>query len=283
MYDLENLTDADFEKVRSWGLQLDPFAAVRDFSFLKSEQRWQNKEQIAAHNEYVRKRLDYIKNKDFDKYYRDALKPIEKIKWEYLKLRKAWYITPLGWENIAKKGGIVADMGMGDGDVVQRLIEFCIGYWEKNKLSPVKIHIIGIDLNFSRVENAKKLVHSDDENITFEFHQGDFVGNNLNYSENYFDFSIITGVFEILDDIQFDRAIKEIARVTKKGIYIEDLFETFPGGFPRDNLGKYLYDLGFITKHRHVIFSEPFNINELQDPRKLWPNFLDQNIWAEVK
>ena len=37
MYDLENLTDADFEKVRSWGLQLDPFAAVRDFSFLKSE------------------------------------------------------------------------------------------------------------------------------------------------------------------------------------------------------------------------------------------------------
>ena len=47
--------------------------------------------------------------------------------------------------------------------------------------------------------------------------------------------------------------------------------------------GKYLYDLGFITKHRHVIFSEPFNINELQDPRKLWPNFLDQNIWAEVE
>ena len=34
MFDLENLTDADFEKVRSWGLDIDPFAAVKDFSFL---------------------------------------------------------------------------------------------------------------------------------------------------------------------------------------------------------------------------------------------------------
>ena len=116
-------------------------------------------------------------------------------------------------------------MGMGDGDVVQRLIEFCIGCW-KNKLSPVKIHIIGIDLNFFRVENAKNCSF-DDENITFEFHQGDFVGNNLNYLKSTL-ISQSLGVFEILDDIQFDRAIKEIARVTKKGIYIEDLFETFP-------------------------------------------------------
>ena len=100
MFDLENLTKSDFEKVKSWGLDLDPFAAIKDFSFLKCEQRWQNEEQILAHNEYVRKRLEYIKNKDFDNYYRNAFKPIEKIKWEYLKLRKAWYITPLGWKNI---------------------------------------------------------------------------------------------------------------------------------------------------------------------------------------
>ena len=77
-----------------------------------------------------------------------------------------------------------------------------------NKIKPVKIHIVGIDLNFSRVENAKKLVHTNNENITFEFHQGDFVGDNLNYSENYFDFSLATGVFEILNNNQFESAIK---------------------------------------------------------------------------
>ena len=283
MFDLENLTEEDFKKVKCWGLDNNPFAAVEDFSFLKAEQRWQNKDQIIAHDEYVKKRNNYIKSKDFDDYYRAALKPIERLKWEYLKIRKAWYITPLGWENIAIKGGYVADMGSGDGDLVQRLIDFCNEYWVSNKIKPVKIHIVGIDLNFSRVENAKKLVHTNNENITFEFHQGDFVGDNLKYNKNYFDFSLATGVFEILNNNQFESAIKEIARVTKKGIYIEDLFETFPGGFPRDDLGRYLYDLGFLTKNRHVIFSEPFDIYELQDPRQLWPNMLIQNIWAEVK
>jgi len=68
---------------------------------------------------------------------------------------KSLVYYPFGWNNIAVKVGYVADMGSGDGDFVQRLIEFCIGYWEKNKLSPVKIHIVGIDLNFSRVKCKK--------------------------------------------------------------------------------------------------------------------------------
>ena len=281
MNDLENLTKEDFKKIESWGLDKDPFAAVKDFSFLKCEQRWQNKEQIIAYKEYFRKREEYIKQKDFDNYYREAFRPIQKIRWQYLMLRKAWFITPLGWENIAINGGLVADLGMVDGDVVQRLINYCIKYWKNNKVKPVKIHIVGIDLNSSRVENAKNLVTSEDPNITFEFHKGDFVEDNLNYPNNNFDYSLVTGVFEILDDKQFNNAIKEVSRVTKKGLYIEDLFEKFPGGSPRDTLGKSLLEVGFLTKKRHVIFSEPFNLDELQDPRKLWPNLLDQNIWAE--
>tara|TARA_S200000501_G_C20844708_1_gene753155 strand:- start:34 stop:888 length:855 start_codon:yes stop_codon:yes gene_type:complete len=281
MNDLENLSKKDFDKINSWGLDLDPFVAVKDFSFLKCEQRWQNKEQIIAYNEYVRKRKEYIKQKDFDNYYREAVRPIQKIRWQYLMLRKSWFITPLGWENIAINGGLVADLGMGDGDIVQRLIDYCIQYWEINKTKPVKIHIVGIDLNISRVENAKKLVESKNPNITFEFHQGDFVGENLNYPKENFDYSLVTGVFEILNDAQFESAIKEISRVTKKGLYVEDVFEKFPGGCPRDTLGKSLLEVGFITKERHVIFSEPFSLHELQDPRKLWPNLLEQNIWAE--
>ncbi len=55
------------------------------------------------------------------------------------------------------------------------------------------------------------------------------------------------------------------------------------GGFPRDHLGRYFYDPGFLTKNRHVIFSEPFDIYELQDPRQLWLNMLIQNIRAQRK
>ena len=88
-------------------------------------------------------------------------------------------------------------------------------------------------------------------------------------------------VFEILDDLQFESALNEITRVTSFGIYIEDLFEKFPGGYPRDTLGKSLYERNFVTQQRHIIMSEPFSEDSLQDPRKLWPNLLVQNLWAE--
>jgi len=169
---------------------------------------------------------------------------------------------------------------MGDGDVIQRLIDFCLDFWKKNNIQSVHLSITGIDLNFSRVENAKNLVKNSDDRITCNFHQGDFVTEKLKYKEKYFDYSLVCGVFEILDDIQFSNALKEISRVTNKGIYIEDVYEKFPGGHPRDTLGKSLLENGFKTQKRHVILTEPFNKNELQDPRKLWPNLLDQNIWA---
>ena len=98
-----------------------------------------------------------------------------------LNAQKILVYNPLGWENIAINGGMVADLGMGDGDIVQRLMIAALEYWEINKVKQVKIHIVGIDLNVSRVENTRRLVESKNHNITFEFHQGDFVGNNLNY------------------------------------------------------------------------------------------------------
>ena len=38
---------------------------------------------------------------------------------------------PLGWDNIAINGGKVIDIGCGDGDVVQRLIDYVNKYWKK--------------------------------------------------------------------------------------------------------------------------------------------------------
>lgn len=279
--DLENLKDSEFEKIKSWGLDIDPFAAVNDFSTLKTERRWLAKDQIETYNIYINKRNGYIADKDFDNYYKTAFKPIEKIRWEYLMMRKAWYIMPLGWENIAKNGGKVVDLGCGDGDTTQRLINFTNAYWSKENITNKKLHIVGIDLNHSRIENAKNLVSSNNKNITFEFKQGDFVGGKLDYDDKNFSYSLLTGVFEILDNERFEIGLNEVIRITGNGLYIEDIIEKFPGGYPRDTLGKSLYERDFITQKRHIVMTEPFSEEKLQDPRKLWPNLLVQNIWAE--
>jgi len=87
-------------------------------------------------------------------------------------------------------------------------------------------------------------------------------------------------VLEILDDGQCDAFLDELARITARGVYIEDLFERFPGGYPRDKLGKLLLERGFFVKERHVILSEPFSLTDTQDPMMLWPSLLVQNIFA---
>ena len=72
-----------------------------------------------------------IENEDVDNYYKQKVKPISKEKWEYLLARKAWYVMPLGWDNIALNSGKVIDVGTGDGDVVQRLIDYVNKFLER--------------------------------------------------------------------------------------------------------------------------------------------------------
>jgi|MDSW01.1.fsa_nt_gb ubiquinone/menaquinone biosynthesis C-methylase UbiE len=271
----------DFDAIQRWGLSKDPFAAVKDFDQVKVEQRWLNPEQNLIHSKYVKARQNYIKNKDFDNYYRDVKMPIDRTRWEFLMNRKAWFITPLGWDSIAINGGRVIDLGCGDGDVVQRLANYVHSYWESNNISGLELSIIGIDLNESRVQNAVNLVRSPSKLINIEFHQGNVIGEKLEFCDHFFDFGLTCGVLEILDDNQCNRFLDELSRIVKRGIYIEDLFEKFPGGFPRDYLGRLLLERDFIVRKKHVLLSEPFNTKELQDPKKLWPVLLDQNLWAE--
>ena len=74
---------------------------------MKCEQRWQNKEQIIAYNEYVRKKKNILNKKILIITIEKRIaRPIEKIKLQYLMVRKSWFITPLGWENIAINGGM---------------------------------------------------------------------------------------------------------------------------------------------------------------------------------
>ncbi len=270
--------DKDFAAVQAWGLAENPFAAVDDFSAMKTELRWLNAENRRVYVNYTKLRLEYIAGKNYDTYYRAARKPIDRRRWEFLAQRKAWFIMPLGWDRIADAGGSVIDLGCGDGDIVQRLIDFTDARWKKQGVTDRKLHIVGVDLNESRVINALELVSSPNPAITFEFRQGDIVAG---LADKAYDFGLITGVLEILEDELYEKFVAQSCRIVKRGIYIEDLFEEFPGGHPRDNLDKELGKHGFVQKMRHVVLSEPFDVEKLHDPMKLWPMLLDQNLWLE--
>ena len=85
------------KEITSWGLTENPFKAVSDYSDLKKELRWLNQEHREAWEAYIYARMDYIGDKDFDDYYKNAEKPIDQRRWNYLMNRKAWYIMPWVW------------------------------------------------------------------------------------------------------------------------------------------------------------------------------------------
>tara|TARA_B100000029_G_scaffold516521_1_gene630544 strand:- start:11710 stop:12552 length:843 start_codon:yes stop_codon:yes gene_type:complete len=269
----------DLEILKELRLDENPFRAVDEYSPLMSEIRWELPEQQELYKSYTKKR-EVIENKDVDNYYKEKVMPIDKKKWKYLMARKAWYVMPLGWDNIALNGGKVIDIGTGDGDVVQRLIDFVNIFWQKNNILNKSLHIIGLDLNSLRIKNANRLVSSPNKNITFEFEEAD-LNKKQKYDNYYFDFALSTSVIEIISPKYYKDFIKEIARLVSKGIYIADIFEKFPGGYPRDKLSKDFLDLGFKTLKREVVLSEPFDKNGFKNKIKIWPSILIQNLWLE--
>jgi len=275
-----NYSPKDIYKIKKWGMNKNPFVAINDFSFLKTELRWLNKDHIEVYKKYFNRRYKWTNNINFIKYYKYAQKPIDRKTWDYLRLRKSYYVMPLGWDKIAKNGGNVLDFGCGDGDITQNLIDFIIKYQKKNKIKK-KINIIGVDINKSRIENAKKFVYSSASNIKVNFIAKDLINDKLTIKNNFFNYCLCVGVFEILNDKNLLKLLTNLKKIVKKGIYIEDLFEKFPGGWPRDNLGHLLLQNNFLVKKRYVIFTEPFNKNKLSCPKKIWPIIIDQNIFAE--
>lgn len=276
-----DVDEKDFDVLKSWGHLDNPFKAIEDFSELKLEYRWLNQEHREAYLKYYLARMSYVKDKDFDKYYKTEDKPIDFNRWNFLKQRKAWWNMPLGWDEMALNGSKVIDMGCGDGDTVQRFIDHVAQFWLKHNIKDRKMHVIGVDLNYSRIDNARKYVQSPDPKITFEFFQADVIADGLDYQEKSIDFSLCTGVFEILDDSQFDTFLNEMCRITDKGIYITDLFEKYPGGYPRQNLADHLQSRGYCVDKKVTVLSEPFIIDKLSCPKRLWSIFPDQNIFAK--
>lgn len=275
-----NPTEEDYKKLLEWPMVKDPMAAVKDYSPLKSALRWVRPAQWRLHREYYKQRADWIGKQNFEKYFEEADRTIERPKWEFLRLRKSWYHIPLMWERFAGEDSKrVLDLGCGDGDATQSLIEFIEKEWQKTGKGH-DLEIVGIDLGASRIKNAEKLVRAKNSRIKVSFNAQDAV-KGLNYPDKYFDYSMVTGVIEIMEGERRDAFMRELCRVTRKGIYMEDLMDRYPGGDPQEDLAPFYEPYGFKIKKRHVIFTEPWSLFGEPDPCKLWPNMRDQIIWAE--
>jgi SAM-dependent methyltransferase len=274
-------TDEDFAALRTWGLDRDPLASIKDYTELKNQLRWINPQNRDAHWAYVKRREEWIEQRNFDHYYRVARKPIERAKWEYLKQRKAWYTPPLEWDRFAAAAVTrILDLGCGDGDVTQRVMDHIAAVWAKKGYAGHDVEVVGIDLNESRVENARGLVVSPHPRIRASFATGDAVKEQLPYRAQHFDYVLNTGVLEILEDAPAEKMLDEIGRLAAKGVYIEDIVDHYPGGYPREHLPSWLNARGFMEVKRFFEFSEPFALEGSLDPLQLWPIIREQVLFA---
>lgn len=276
-----NPSEVDFQKISDWGHKSDPLKAIHEFKVEYLTQRENNPYHVEANKIYTQKRLDYINKKNFDHYYKTASKPIDRKRWEYLKDRKAWFIAPLNWDSFSEIGvSRILDLGCGDGDVTQRVADFIANAWNKSGYAGHQIEISGYDLNPSRVENARLHCISPHPMITFRFGVVDVVGAGMSEPDMFFDYSLSTGVLEILEDEPAKKFMSELTRVTKSGIYIEDLADVYPGGYPRDDFATLFRDCGFALVEDHYVLTEPFVPEGSMDPMELWPVQKDRLMFA---
>lgn len=275
----------DFETLRRWGLIENPLAAIEDYSEKKEELRWENSYHQQVHDEYKQRRADWqSKHTDegYYEYYKSTQsRPIDRAKWEFLKIRKSWYVCPLGWGNFASPDVTrILDLGCGDGDITQRIAEYITGSWSKTSYNGHPMEVMGVDLNEQRIKNAEKLCDSPNRNITMSFQQGDVI-EGLEFADDYFDYVTIPSVLEILSDPQVEAFLDEASRLATKGIYIYDLLDKFPGGKPREDLPEMLVERGFPSIERHRVFSQPFTEEGSSDPLEVWPIHVGQVIFTE--
>jgi len=278
--------DEDFDAIRAWGLDKNPLRAIEDYSPLKEHLRWLNPRQREAALEYIQARNANILDKNYDNYYKTAEKPIDKYRWTYLKIRKAWYILPLEWHRFAEPGVTrVLDLGCGDGDVTQRIAEHIVRCWNEKGYKGHKIEIYGYDLNKSRIVNARNHCESPHPDISFHFDVCDVAGDGVPHPDKFFDYATANGVFEIMEDGPAMQFLSEICRVTSKGVYVEDLNERYPGGYPRDNFEEMFNAYGFTLKGGadHRVFMEPFVLEGSLDPMKIWPMSVCRIMFAVAK
>jgi SAM-dependent methyltransferase len=275
-------TPEDFHAIARWGLVEDPLAAVADYSEERAAARGDNDRHRRAREAYAEGQSAAFVA-DSQAYYRSLDRPIDRPKWEFLKRRKAWFHPPVGWGRIAAPGTArVLDLGCGDGDQTQRLAAFVAGRWTAAASDGFPMEIVGVDLSASRVRNARRLADSPHPKVTLRFEPGDAVAG-LDYPDDFFDYTLATGLFETLDDDAFASVLDETLRLTANGLYVRDLLDDYPGVTPRPDLAATLADRGFPTVEHHRVFEEPFVEEGTRDPMAVWPMNRHQVLFAAAE
>ncbi|MFD1514690.1 class I SAM-dependent methyltransferase [Halomarina rubra] len=274
-------TPEDFHALDRWGLVADPMAAIADYSEARAERREQNERHRRARDAHAENTAEELLA-DPQAYLRLLSRPIDRTKWAYLKRRKAWFHPPIGWGRFAAPGTArVLDLGCGDGDQTQRVAEFVAGRWLETDFDGFPMEIVGVDCNESRVENARRHATSPHPKITLRFEHGDAV-DGLDYGDDFFDYTLATGLFEVLGDDDASAVLDETGRLTAAGVYVRDLLDEYPGLHPRPDLPERLAARGFDAVERHRVFEEPFVEEGTTDPLAVWPMNRHQVVFAET-
>lgn len=274
----------DYAQLERWPMVKDPLASIKQYRPIHRWLRWLKPSHVYMHYVYWTRRAKMAKPQaDMQDYYKQARIGLPRYKWEYLKLRKSWFIVPLRWDRFAQPDCTrLLDAGCGDGDVTQRIIHHIEQEWARSG-GGHPLEVTGVDLNPSRIENAKDLVQVTRPEIKLSFAVANAV-EGFTYPDQYFDYAANTGVLEILSDEAAADFVKNLCRVVKKGIFVEDLADRYPGGFPREDLGRLFEPHGFKVVEHHWQLTEPFSLFSQPDPcyrEMTWPVQRDQVLWLE--
>jgi len=151
------------------------------------------------------------------------------------------------------------------------VIDFIASDWRKRGSEGHPIEVCGIDLNESRLRNAEQHVRSAHDLIAARFEHRDLARSGFEQADAAFDYGLLCGVLEIIEPDAFEDFVKEVARVVRRGLFIEDLAEKTPGGYPREDLPTYFEALGFRVLRDHWVLQEPYQDQGTLDPMELWP------------
>tara|TARA_E500000178_G_C16854159_1_gene676546 strand:+ start:140 stop:1009 length:870 start_codon:yes stop_codon:yes gene_type:complete len=131
----------------------------------------------------------------------------------------------------------ILEVGCGGGNTGAAFLINYLNYLNNSKNLNEIIEYTGIDLSETRIENAKKklpIFFSAFKNI-LNINLISSNGSIVDKENQYFQFTFAVAVLEQIDDIKIEKIVKEMSRVTKKYIYVSDLMDHYPGGFPRSH------------------------------------------------
>ncbi|MFP9193833.1 class I SAM-dependent methyltransferase [Natrialbaceae archaeon A-CW1-1] len=272
-------TPEDFRALETWGLIERPMAAIDDYSEERDQLRWENTRHKQAYDSTTENQSAAFID-DSQQYYRSLERPIDRTKWAFLKRRKAWFHPPLEWGRFAAPGtSRILDLGCGDGDQTQRIAEFIAGRWTSAGFDGFPMEIVGVDINDSRIENARAHAESPHDKLTLQFIHADAV-DGTEFTDDYFDYTTMMGVLEVLDDEDLHSVLDEVDRLTAKGVYIRDLLDEYPGMYPRPELPTFLAEPDFEIVQKEKVFEEPFVEEGSSDPLEVWPMNVHHVLFA---